>query len=104
MSNWKFFVSLLKMYQKYFVPPKVMILEERNEYLEKYPDAWGYYEPEERVMRILKEFDCIPVRIHEYGHWINACVYFVLEIIWEFFWWGLGLRSIFKKRGGKIRK
>lgn len=103
-SNWKFFRFLLGSYKKFFYPPKVTILDCRNEYLEKYPETWAYYDPEVRVMYILKEHDHIVVRIHEYGHWINACIYFILEIIWEFFWWGLGARNLVKRKSGKISK
>lgn len=104
MRNWKFFKALLLGYTKYFNPPTVKILPERNDYLKSYPDAWAYYEPNERTMYILQEHDSIAVRAHEYGHWLNACIYFILEIIWEFFWWGLGLRSVVKVMGGKIRR
>lgn len=103
-SNWSFFCSLLESYKPYFRRPKVKVLETRNEYLERYPTTWAYYDPDKRTMVILQEHDCLAVRAHEYGHWVNACIYFALEIIWEFFWWGCGLRSMFKNKGGKIRK
>lgn len=103
-SNWRFFCELFWGYEKYFHPPKIKVLEKRNEYLERYPTAWAYYEPDQRTMFILEEHDCLAVRLHEYGHWINACLYFVLEVVWEFFWWGCGLREAFRNKGGKIRR
>lgn len=103
-ANWKFFVSLIDGYKKYFRKPNIEVLPERDDYLSRYPDAWAYYEPDKRTMFIIEEFDNKAVRFHEYGHWLNACTYFVLEIVWEFFWWGLGFRSLVKNKGGKIRK
>ena len=104
MTNWEFFSSLVDGYKKYFKRPEVKVLPERDEYLERYPDAWAYYEPDQRTMFIREPYDNWVVRAHEYGHWIKACIYFSLEIIWEFFWWGLGLRSLVKNKGGKIRR
>lgn len=103
-TNWKFFISLVDGYKKYFHPPIVAVLPERDDYLMKYPEAWAYYEPDKREMRILQEHNCTAVRLHEYGHWLNACIYFVLEIVWEFFWWGIGIRSIFKHKGSRIMR
>ncbi len=104
MTNFKFFLSLIEGYKPYFHRPKIETLDERNDYLNRYPDAWAYYEAGERTVYILKEHDNCVVRFHEYGHWINACIYFMLEITWEFFWWGIGMRSMFKNKGGKIRR
>lgn len=104
MSNFEFFKSLLRGYRKYFRKPVIRVLERRNEMLERHPDAWAYYEPDERTMYILREHDNIAVRLHEYGHWINACIYFILEIAWEFPWWCLGFRALVKNKGSKIRR
>jgi hypothetical protein len=79
-------------------------MDERDEYISRYPEAWAYYDPDTVTVYILKEHDVIIVRLHEYGHWLNACLYFILEIIWEFIWWGTGFRSLIKRKGGKIRK
>lgn len=46
---------------------------------------------------ILKGNNNIGIRMHEYGHWFNACVYSLLDIFWEFIWWGLSIRNIFVK-------
>jgi hypothetical protein len=99
MSNWKFFMGLVEEYKPYFKRPKIKILEERNDYLSRYPDAWAYYENNNRTAYILKEYDNLIVRIHELGHWANTCIYFSLEIFWEFIWWGLGFRSLVKNKG-----
>lgn len=99
MTNWQFFTSIVKAYKPCFRKPKIVILEKRNEYLEKYPDAWAYYDGTNRIAYILKEQNSLAVRLHERGHWVNACIYFMLEIALGFLWWGLGVRSIFKKRG-----
>ena len=104
MTNFKFFVGLLDGYKKYFKRPKVKVIDDRDDLLSRNPEAWAYYEPDKRTMIILREYDNAAVRVHEYGHWINACIYFVLEIVWEFLWWGCGFRSLVKNRGGKIRK
>jgi len=104
MSNFQFFLGLLDGYKKYFKRPKVKVIDERDDLLARNQEAWAYYEPDSRTMFILREYDNRAVRAHEYGHWINACVYFLLEIAWEFIWWGCGFRSLVKNRGGKIRK
>ena len=92
-------MSITKGYKPYFRRPKIVILEGRNDYLEKYPDAWAYFDGSERTTYILREYNNFAVRMHEYGHWINMCIYFLMEIAWEFLWWGTGLRKIFKRRG-----
>ena len=104
MTNFRFFIGLVEGYKPYFKPPKIKVLDERNDYLSRYPDAWAYYENADRTVYILKEYDNKIVRLHEYGHWLNTCIYFTLEILWEFIWWGLSFRSLFKNKGGKMRR
>lgn len=98
MTNFQVFKSLLAGYKPYFHRPKVQILEERNYYLKRIEDSWAYYDADERTIYVLKEHDNPIVRLHESGHWINACIYFSLEILWEFIWWGLGVRSLFRNK------
>lgn len=100
MSNWRFFVGLAKGYAPYFRRPKFRLVEKREDdnFLKSHKEAWAYYNQDEVEVVILKEKDCPALRLHECGHWLNVCVYFALEVIWEFFWWGLGIRSLFDKR------
>lgn len=97
VSNWKFFVKLLRGYKPYFKVPMVSLIDDRENdtTLKSNPEAWGYYNPEEVKIVLMRDRNNLPMRIHEYGHWLNCCVYFILEIIWEFFWWGLGIRGLF---------
>jgi hypothetical protein len=98
-SNWKFFANDIwkNGYFPFFRLPSVRICDERTGELEKYENTWAYFDSENKQMVILKEHDCIAVRLHEYGHWINLCVYFLLEVAWEFIWWGCSVRELFRK-------
>jgi len=98
MTNWDFFkTQCFPVYSRAFNFPEVVVLEERDNHLSRFPDAWAYYDPDTNEMIIRKEHDSPAVRFHEHGHWINYCVYASLELVWEFFWWGLSLRNICKR-------
>jgi len=101
MINFEFFAK------KIFLPavkrlklPKIYIEEERdkNYFLKKNENAWGYYDRDMNEIVIVRECDNWGLRIHEYGHWSINCLNEILVTLWEFLWWGLGIRSLFKKR------
>lgn len=101
MTNWQFFVKLVRGYKSYFRFPSTLILEERDKMLKDNIEAVAYYFPDENKIYILRDYNNHIVLFHEYGHWINACIYFLLEIVWEFLWWGISLRSIVKREKEK---
>lgn len=106
MSDWKFFISLAKGYASYFRMPKVFIIETREDdnFLKAHKQAWAYYDPDTVRMFVLKDHNCLAVRLHEYGHWMNECIYFFLEVVWEFIWWGCGIRRLFAKEAINDRR
>lgn len=98
MTNFQFFkTQILPVYRRAFNAPVIVLLEERNHHLMRFPDAWAYYDPDTNEMIIRKECDSTAIRLHEGGHWINYCVYATLELVWEFFWWGCSIRNFAKK-------
>lgn len=95
MTNWQFFKSNIKYLYKLYVPI-VVIVEERDFHLERCPEAWGYYDRHSNQIVIDKKYDCYLIRLHEYGHWLNARIYLFIDAIWELIWWGLSVRNICK--------
>lgn len=100
MTNFQFFkkYSLKWLYIPWFPAVEVIEERERSDYLMRYSDAWAYYDSEQNRIYVIKKHDCLMLRIHEYGHWFNARLYMFLDALWEFPWWGLGLRSLIDKR------
>jgi hypothetical protein len=100
MTNFKFFCkhSLKWLYIPWL--PKIVIIEKREDenYLKAYSDAWAYYDSQENRIVIIREYDHPIVRLHEYGHWLNARLYMFLDALWEFPWWGLGLRELIRRK------
>lgn len=81
--------------------PRIVIIDERDDYLSRYPEAWGYYDGNTNQIIIVKTFDCTAVRIHEFGHWLNARIYLFIDTLWEIPWWGLGIRNMFNRKVGR---
>jgi len=98
-SNFKFFKDTIwqQGYLPYFKVPSVLVVDERIDELEKHENTWAYFDSDNKRMVILKKHDCLALRLHEYGHWINVCIYFLLETLWEFIWWGCSARELFRK-------
>lgn len=94
MTNFQFFWKHSAKWL--WVPwlPKIKLLDKPDRHLESYPDAWGYYDAVGNNILILRDRDNLAVRVHEYGHWLNARLYLFLDALWELPWWGLGLRSL----------
>ncbi|MGD0022624.1 MAG: hypothetical protein ABSC54_10020 [Smithellaceae bacterium] len=99
LTNWQHFLGELKRLKCDAQPPKIILVDKRedSDFLERHPETAGYYDYHSDHIIILKEFDCLPLRLHEYGHWFNRLIFSILETFWEFPWWGLGLRSVFIK-------
>ncbi len=81
--------------------PEIDLLDERDYYLKRYPEAWGYYDSNSNKIFIIKEHDCLALRCHEYGHWVNARLFMFFDALWELPWWGLGLRWLFERKRNK---
>lgn len=103
MTNWEFFKENNRYVLKYLKKPTIYLVDDRedNAALKRYKEAIGYYECEDNSIFVLKKFDCLAIRLHEYGHWVIVVVYFLLEVFWEFLWWGCSIRELFIK---KVRK
>ncbi|MEN6421717.1 MAG: hypothetical protein ABFD76_07180 [Smithella sp.] len=71
---------------------------EGDKHLRDNPEAVGYYDAEKHRIVLIKKYNNIAVRLHEYGHWLNALIYIIMEVAWEFIWWGCSVRSIFIKK------
>ena len=59
MSNWQFFISLVKGYAPYFRFPKVFILETRDDdnFLKAHKQAWAYYDPDMEAGVMIRRSD-----------------------------------------------
>lgn len=102
MTDWEHFktYNLYWLYRPWLPSVKVLSQDEANDNSEfnRYPHAVGYYDNNSNTIFVRKEHDCIALRIHEHGHWFNERVFKFMEAVWEFPWWGLGLRKLFIRR------
>jgi hypothetical protein len=102
MTNWQHFKSDAKYYLGYLRKPDLHVIKEGDEsdyyarnYLSK--EAVACYRAAQHTVIIREKQNIFPIRLHEYGHWINKLIYCMLEMIWEFIWWGLSVRNLFIK-------
>ena len=99
MTNFKFFCThSLKWLYIPWLPKIEVIGSEDDNYLKAHKEAWAYYDSQENRIVVIRDHDCVAVRVHEYGHWFNARLYMFLDALWELPWWGLGVRSLFRRR------
>jgi hypothetical protein len=102
MTNFQFYRTYWMKYLYILHLPNIEILNNRDDdelnLLKAHREAVAYYSADENKIKILKEFDCLAIRIHEYGHWANERLRLFLDAVWEFPWWGLGIRSFFVKK------
>lgn len=80
--------------------PKIKIVRAEDvDDLKNNPHTAGLYDSKDNTIYILFEHrKNKAILFHEYGHWVNVAIYAVLEILWEFIWWGCGLRSVFIRK------
>jgi hypothetical protein len=102
MTNWEFFKYNNKYIKNWLKLPRVTVINEsermNDEHLSKCPEAIGIYYSEYNKIVIIEGNNNFAVRFHEYGHWINAVIFCLLEVFWEFLWWGLSIRNLFVKK------
>lgn len=94
------FLFFWKQYKRNFYYPFFPRLEICNELPEKYKclkNPVAVFEDDINRIVIIDKYDCFAVRFHEYGHWFIWRVGVFLDGIWELFWWGLSIRSLFIK-------
>lgn len=99
MTNWEFFKRDFKRRKARIKFPTILLVNNREDDYDfkNNPTAVGYYNANRNNITLLREHDCLPLRLHEYGHWFNYAVFQYIEIIWEFIWWGLSIRNLFVK-------
>uniref|UniRef100_A0A6M3LPX3 Uncharacterized protein n=1 Tax=viral metagenome TaxID=1070528 RepID=A0A6M3LPX3_9ZZZZ len=95
MNDFEFFCKHnLKWLYILWLPTVEVIKRNEHSDFARYPEAWAHYDPDENKIRIVKGCDCRLLRVHEYGHWLVYRVYLWFDALWEFPWWGLGIRSL----------
>lgn len=100
MTNWQHFKNFLEAWKLYFRLPKCKIVRAEDvDELKNNPHTVALYESKDNTINILFEHrKNRAIYLHECGHWINVVIYAVLEISWEFIWWGCSVRSLFIKK------
>lgn len=99
MTNWQHFRKFYEAWKPWFKFPKRNIVKAEDiEELKNNPHAVALYRVEDNSINILLEHrNNRIIFLHECGHWINVVIYAVLEISWEFIWWGCSIRNLFIK-------
>jgi len=95
IENFRFFWTR---YIRNFYYPFFPLLEICDSLPEEYShlkEPVALFEGDKNRIVIIKKYDCIAVRGHEYGHWFIWRIGVFLDGIWELLWWGLSLRSLF---------
>ena len=96
-SNWQRFKESINQRKNVYSFPIVVEVKDRttNNMLYYNQEVAGYYDFTTNTIFVDAKYNCIALRFHERGHWINRLIFYSLEIFWEFIWWGLGLRKLF---------
>lgn len=104
MTNWEFFKKENKYALRILRNPQIIIVNQRKDdsFLFDAKEAVAYYSCDDNTIHILKQYNCVALRFHEYGHWVIEIIYTLLTVFWEFLWWGCSIRKFFLKgKGGE---
>ena len=63
-----------------------------------FPEPVAVFDDRNNIIYIAREYDCWPLRAHEWGHWLIWRLREFVDSLWELPWWGLRLRALVLRR------